>query len=61
MRIYRTVQGLVVEEGNDLFLSETASFDALVTRGDVEAYLKAKVRTWPRVVQERSARSSLEH
>lgn len=48
MRIYRTAQGLVVQDGDDLFLS-TVPFDALVTRDDLEGYLATIARTWPRV------------
>jgi len=49
MRIYRTRQGLIVQDGDDLFLSTTVPFDALVTRDDLEGYLETNVRTWPRV------------
>src|SRR5215469_4753964 len=49
MRIYRTRQGLVVQDGEDLFLSTKEPFDALVTRDDLEAYLDTNARTWPRV------------
>lgn len=49
MRIYRTEQGLVVEQGEELFFSTTVSFDGLVTRDDLENYLETNARTWPRV------------
>lgn len=48
MRIYRARQGLIVQDGDDMFLS-TIPFDALVTRDDLEGYLETNVRTWQRV------------
>lgn len=49
MRIYRTRQGLVVEDGDRLYLSTSLLFDSLITRDDLEGYLEANLRNWPLV------------
>jgi 2-dehydro-3-deoxy-D-arabinonate dehydratase len=48
MKIYRTAKGVVAEEADRLYFSETVSLDSLITRDDLEEHLKASVPQWPR-------------
>jgi 2-dehydro-3-deoxy-D-arabinonate dehydratase len=49
MKIYRTDKGLVVEDGDRLYFSDTISLDSLITRDDLEPYLKTSLSHWLRV------------
>jgi 2-dehydro-3-deoxy-D-arabinonate dehydratase len=48
MKIYRTAKGVVAEEADRLYFSETVSLDSLITRDDLEEHLKASVPQWKR-------------
>ena len=39
MKLYRTVAGYIVEQENRFYAGEDASWDQLITRGDLEAHL----------------------
>ncbi len=44
MKLYRTVQGILVEDGNHFYPASAPSWDGLVAREDLRAHLEAVVR-----------------
>lgn len=46
MKIYRTAQGVVVEDADRLYFSATVSLDSLLTRDDLAEHLKASIPQW---------------
>ena len=57
MKIYRTANGLVVEDGDRLYFSSSVSLDSLITHDNLQEHLRAALPQWSRV--EASALSHL--
>jgi len=43
LKLYRTEEGMLVEDGNSLFKIEAGSWDALITRDDLSSYLSGLI------------------